>query len=98
MSEGPGLFRRVVLPVVLLGLTVLGLINTYGDATGVAQLAADTACGGTRCPVEMREYKRSPFSHEYIYAVGAGKSGSTNVTVECARAAIFLGDYACKKQ
>lgn len=96
--EGPGVFRRIILPVVLLSLTVLGLINTYGDATDVARLAAETACGGAQCAVEMREYKRSPFSHEYIYAVREGKTGSSNVTVECARSAIFVGDYACKKK
>lgn len=97
MSEGPGLFRRVVLPVLLLGLTALGLFNTYGDATHVQKLAADTACGGDPCPVEMREYKRSPFSHEYVYQVRSGKNASTE-TVECARSAIFVGEYACKKK
>ena len=95
MSEGPGLFRRVILPVVLLGLTALGLFNTYGDATHVQRLAAETACGGEMCEVHMREYKRSPFSHRYIYQVG--KVAST-VSVECARSAIFVGDYACKKE
>jgi len=93
--EGPGVFRRVILPVVLLGLTALGLYNTYGDATEVQRLAAETACGGQMCPVNMREYKRSPFSHEYVYQVGKIAS---SVTVECARSAIFVGEYACKKK
>ena len=94
MSE-PGIVRRVVLPVVLLGLTALGLLNTYGDSTGVEKLAAETACGGQMCPVQMREFQRSPFAHEYVFAVG--KAGQ-RVSVKCARAWVFVGDYACVKQ
>ncbi len=93
MAE-PGIVRRVVLPVVLLGLTALGLLNTYGDSTGVEKLAADAACGGAPCQVQMREFQRSPFAHEYVFAVG--KAGE-RVAVKCARSAIFVGDYACAK-
>lgn len=91
MSE-PGVFRRVVLPVTLLGLTALGILNTYGDATNVEKLAGDTACGGTPCPLQMTEFSRSPFSHEYVFQVG---KGGKRVSVECKRGAIFFGDYAC---
>jgi hypothetical protein len=90
-----GIVRRVILPVVLLGLTAAGLLNTYGDATGVEQLAAKAACGGEMCPVQMREFSRSPFSHEYVFEVG--KAG-TRTEVKCARGAIFFGDYACAKK
>lgn len=95
MSE-PGIIRRVIVPVVLLGLTALGLLNTYGDATNVEKMAADAACGGTPCPVQMREFSRSPFSHEYIFQVGTG--GGQRVTVTCKRGAIFFGDYHCEKK
>lgn len=91
MSE-PGVFRRIVLPVVLLGLTGLGLLNTYGDATSVQKLAGDTACGGSPCPLQMTEFSRSPFSHEYVFQVG---KGGKRVSVACSRSAIFFGDYAC---
>jgi len=91
MSE-PGVFRRVVVPVTLLGLTALGILNTYGDATNVEKLAGDTACGGTPCPLQMTEFSRSPFSHEYVFQVG---KGGKRVSVECKRGAIFFGDYAC---
>ena len=94
-SEGPGVFRRVILPVTLIGLTALGLINTYGDATGVQKLAGDTACGGTPCELRMTEFSRSPLSHEYAFQVG--KRGD-QVQVSCARSAIFVGDYTCKKK
>jgi hypothetical protein len=90
-----GVARRVVLPVVLLGLTAAGLVNTYGDSTGVEQAAAKAACGGESCPVQMREFTRSPFSHEYVFDVG--KSG-TRTVVKCARSAIFFGDYSCEKK
>jgi hypothetical protein len=90
-----GVIRRVVVPLVLVSLTALGLLNTYGDSTGVEKLAADTACGGTPCPVEMREFTRSPFSHEYVYQLT--KRGD-RVVVKCAREYIFVGDYRCNKQ
>jgi hypothetical protein len=90
-----GVVRRVILPVVLLGLTAAGLLNTYGDSTGVEKLAAETACGGQMCPVRMTEFTRSPFSHEYVFNVG--KAG-TRTAVKCARAAIFFGDYHCEKK
>jgi hypothetical protein len=85
----------VILPVTLLGLTALGLFNTYGDATDVTKFAGDTACGGPPCEVRMTEFSRSPLSHEYAFQVG--KRGDM-VKVTCARSAIFVGDYACKKK
>jgi hypothetical protein len=93
MAEA-GVIRRVVIPIVLVSLTVLGLLNTYGDSADVEKLAADAACGGKPCPVEMREFTRSPFSHEYVYQVG---KSAERVPVKCARSYIFLGDYHCEK-
>jgi hypothetical protein len=95
MADGPGIVRRVILPVVLLGLTAAGLLNTYGDSTGVQKAAAEAACGGEMCPVRMTEFTRSPFSHEYVFEVG--KTG-TRVEVKCARGMIFFGDYECEKK
>ena len=92
MAE-PGVVRRVIIPFVFIGLTILGLLNTYGDATQVEKLAAETACGGQMCPAQMREFSRSPFSHDYVYQVG--KEGRL-VNVRCSRAAIFVGDYHCE--
>lgn len=94
MAE-PGVVRRVIIPVVFLGLTVLGLLNTYGDAADVEKLAAQTACGGEMCPVQLREFSRSPFAHDYRYQVG--KEG-TQVSVRCSRAMIFVGAYKCEKK
>jgi hypothetical protein len=90
-----GFFRRVVVPVLAIGLTICGLLNTYGDSAGVEKLAADAACGGTPCEFRMTEFTRSPFSHEYAYAIG--KSGE-RVAVTCARQAIFVGDYRCTRK
>ncbi len=94
MAE-PGVVRRVVIPVVLLGLTVLGLLNTYGDATDVQRLAAETACGGAPCGNRLVEFSKSPFSHEYAFQLE--KTGA-RVEVTCKRALVFLGDYACVKK
>lgn len=94
MAEA-GVVRRVVIPIVLLGLTVLGFINTYSDNSDVQKLAAQTACGGQMCPVQMVEFSRSPFSHEYVFTT---EKGTNRVSVKCARALIFLGDYHCDKE
>ena len=91
---GAGVVRRVVVPVILLGLTVAGLVNTYGDSTGVEKAAADAACGGEPCPVQLREFTRSPIAHQYVFDVG--KAG-TRTEVKCQRSAIFFGDYRCEK-
>jgi hypothetical protein len=88
------IFRRVVVPLVLFGLTIAGLINTYADASDVEKLAGREACGGTACPVQMTEFSRSPFSHEYVFAVGKSLE---RVSVKCARQYVFVGDYSCAR-
>lgn len=93
MAE-PGIVRRVIVPMFFLGLTAAGLYNTYGDATGVQNLAALTACGGERmCELRMTQFSRSPFSHEYSYQLEKGGA----VMVKCSRKFIFIGDYSCQK-
>ena len=94
MAE-PGLFRRVILPVTLLGLTALGFLNTYGDSADVQKLAAQVACGGQMCEVNLREVSRNPLAQKYVLQVG---KAANEVSVECSRSAIFLGDYACVKK
>ena len=90
-----GVVRRVILPAVLLGLTALGLMNTYGDSANVEKLAGQTACGGEAgCALQLTEFSRSAFSHEYLFVVGKGQ----RVAVKCARSAIFFGDYTCQKK
>ena len=94
MAE-PGIVRRVVVPMFFLGLTAAGLYNVYGDASGVQNLAALTACGGSRmCELHMTQFSRSPFSHEYSYQV---EKGGGAVVVKCARKFVFVGDYTCQK-
>jgi hypothetical protein len=89
-----GVFRNVVVPFVFLALMIAGFINTYGDSVDVEKLAARTACGGSPCEVQMTEFSRSPFSHEYVYVVAK----NTRVTVKCARGAIFFGAYECERK
>jgi hypothetical protein len=91
----PGVVRRIVIPGVLLVLTALGLFNTYADASDVQALAARTACGGTGCSAQMVEFTKSPFSHEYVFQT---QRDGTRVQVKCARAFVFVGDYACERR
>ena len=94
MAEA-GIVRRVILPVVLLGLTAAGLINTYGDAADVEKLAGQTACGAEAgCALQLTEFQKSPFAHEYVFVVGKGD----RVSIKCARGAVFFGDYTCTRK
>ena len=91
---------RPVFAIACLGLTALGLNNTYGDASEVKALAEKTACGSAQCSVKILREARSAFKQSYGYQtalVEKGKSDkSASVDVECQRAYVLVGEYSCK--
>ena len=91
---------RPVFAIACLGLTALGLNNTYGDDSEVKALSEKTACGSAHCSVKMLSQARSAFKQSYGYQtalVESGKSGkSASVDVECQRAYVLAGEYSCK--
>ena len=89
---------RPIITVFLVGITVLGLINVYGDASEVVALAQKVACRGTTCPTRTTRIERTPFAHEYDLAasIPSGKQLTTvSSTVRCSRAYILIGDWSC---
>lgn len=91
---------RPVFAIACLGLTALGLNNTYGDASEVKALAEKTACGSAQCSVKILSEARSAFKQTYGYQtslVEKGKSDkNASVDVECQRAYVLVGEYSCK--
>lgn len=85
---------RPIISLVLIVLSVLGLINVYGDHTDVEAQARELACSGCRQEPTLRQVSRTPLSHEYHLVTET----SEVVVVECARSAIFVGAYSCKKE
>ena len=82
---------RPAISILLLLLTVLGLHNVYADHTPVLEQAKSVAC--QNCEVSLSQLSKSPLKHTYFLATGSG-----TVVVECQRAYIFVGTYACQKQ
>lgn len=96
-------FKQLVRPlttVVLLAITVLGLVNVYGDNSTVKALAERVACGDKECPTQLTRLERNPISQTYdIVAEPKGsKKGSITVTVKCSRKNLLIGDWECLAQ
>lgn len=85
-------FVRPLLSVLLLTLTVLGLLNVYGDNADVVRQAEGIACSG--CSPHMVQMGRSPISQTFAFQT----EGSTVVRVTCKRALVLLGEYACVQE
>ena len=97
MAERSGATRAIVMGICL-GLTALGLRNTYGDNAEVKALAQRAACGSPECAVTVLRQERSPFSQSFgfqVKTVEKGRERGASADVECKRAYILLGDYNC---
>lgn len=93
-------FIRPLISVVLIGASVLGLLNVYGDNTEVQASAGTVACGGhDDCTPQLRQFSRSPLGQSFTFALGyqPGKRNNrpTEAAVRCKRAYILLGAYSC---
>lgn len=99
MAERSGVSRAVI-AAVCLGATVLGLANTYGDNADIVTKAQHEACGSGACSYAKLREERSPLSQSFTFQVKLterGKERAATADVECRRAYVLLGDYACKK-
>jgi hypothetical protein len=98
MAERSGLSRALV-AAVCLGVTALGLANTYGDNAAVLALAQRTACGSADCSYETLRQERSPLAQSFTFQVRLtekGRERAATADVECRRAYVLLGEYACR--
>ncbi len=83
---------RPIVWLVVMVLSVLGMINVYGDNEMVQSSAQESACPG--CKATMTRLERTPFAQTFRFQLAT----SEEVIVSCTREAIFFGDYACEKQ
>jgi hypothetical protein len=83
---------RPAISLILIVLSVLGLMNVYGDNADVEELAKEIACPG--CESSLSRIERTPLSQTFHMVTD--KAGT--VVVSCQRSGIFIGDYSCKKE
>lgn len=98
MAERSALSRAVVVAICL-GVTALGLANTYGDNADVVTLAQRAACGSGSCSYQKLREERSPLSQAFTFQVRLTEKGhekNATADVECRRAYVLVGDYACR--
>lgn len=91
---------RPVFSILLLTVTVLGLVNVYGDNSDVKNQAQLVACGGKECPTQLTRLERNPLAQTFdIVAEPKGtRKGSVTTTVKCARTKILIGEWECHVQ
>jgi hypothetical protein len=90
---------RIVRPVVFglcVAVTVLGLINVYGDNREVVDMAQQSACAErSQCTARMTRMSRNPIGTSFTFQVDV--KPQTTVDVDCNRSAYLLGDWSCKR-
>lgn len=90
MAEGRGPLRALI-PVVLLGLSALGLYNVFADNSEVRQMAQSLAKTPKDSAPRMTREAKNPIGQSFDFQV----SGSGLVSVNCRRAYYLVGDYSC---
>ncbi|MFO0570630.1 MAG: hypothetical protein U0263_33640 [Polyangiaceae bacterium] len=92
MAEGRGPLRALV-PVVLLGLSGLGLYNVFADNSEVRARAAALAKTDKDPSPRMTRESKNPIGQSFDFQV----SGAGQVEVSCRRAFYLVGEYACTR-
>ncbi len=92
MSEHHRWLRPTV-TLLLAAASVLGLMNVYSDGDVVEASARHVACSTADCSAQTTRIQRTPFGHEYGFALAPGRE----VQVRCRRAWILLGEWSCQR-
>jgi hypothetical protein len=91
-----------VIFVLCIGLTALGLRNTYADNTEEQRMAEQLACSAENCSTNLMSVSRSALGQSFVIQVIDKKNQRSQnagvVNIECARAYVFLGDYKCERK
>jgi hypothetical protein len=84
--------------VLLMVASAVGVYNVVSDNAEVERLAEATACGGGegKTPQAGCVAKKTMMERNAIAQTFEFSTGKRQVSVRCARAAIFLGAYACE--
>jgi hypothetical protein len=95
MAEASRIVRPVI-AAVCIGVTVLGLINVYGDNREVVAMAEKVACAErSQCTARMTRMSRNPIGTSFTYQVDV--KPQTTVDVDCNRSAYLVGEWACQR-
>ena len=92
MADSKRLIRPLI-SILIIGATLLGLYNVYGDNSDVVVLAKIVACGDPDCKATKTHEARYPFTQGFTFQT---KKGS--VDIRCARSLYLLGEYSCEKK
>jgi hypothetical protein len=91
--------KRVIRPLIsltLIGATVLGLINVFGDNSELQKQAETLACTGKEnCTAHLTQASRNPIAQSFVFTLSDKASGS--VTVDCHRSLYLVGEYGCER-
>lgn len=95
--------KRIIRPLVsiaLVGASVLGLINVYGDNTEVLAQAKLLACGGKECPTQLSQFDRTPIAQTYhiVAQEDAKKHLTVTHVIKCQREKYLFGAWQCLDQ
>jgi hypothetical protein len=97
LSDNKSIFRTLF-SVTLLGLTVLGAINVFGDNSEVVKMAETVACGTPGCAVQQTRGARNPIGQEFSFQTEtSAQSRGGIVDVSCRRSLFLVGEYSCEK-
>jgi hypothetical protein len=89
---------RPIISIVLLGATVLGLLNVFGDTTEVDVMSSSAACKAqTACTTRVLRLSRTPIAQSYGYSVREEGREPYESEVTCKRQWILAGDYSCSR-
>jgi hypothetical protein len=94
-SAGSGWFTALLnlsFVVVVMGASVMALVNVFGSSIEVDRLASETACQGQAagCEAVTMQWERTPLAH----TMQVSTTGGTKV-VKCQREHILLGAWGC---
>jgi hypothetical protein len=85
-------YASTALTIVCVTVAGLGLYNVYADNADVLREAQRVACGadGPACGAQMLSETRTPFGQTFSIHLP-----TRTAEVNCRRAAILVGNYAC---
>jgi hypothetical protein len=93
MAEARNIIRPLI-SITLIGLTVLGFYNVFGDNTEARATAELAACGKPSCSIRLLENARNPIGQSFEFQVGE----TLRSRVACHRTFYLLGDWKCERE
>lgn len=103
MAAESGVWRilKSAFMLTLLGATLLGLINVFGDNSGVVKMAEREACAQKQCNAQQTRMMVGPIGQDYTFQVQItepARSAQHSVDVKCKRSYYLFGEYTCQRQ